>query len=249
MTTRPMKTAAVFLALMSITVAVEAAEVRALLSNAVKTVMEELAPQFEKATGHKLLTIYGSTNPLKAQIEQGEPMDLTILGDAAIDDLIKQGKLVATTRTVVARSGMGVVIRKGAPKPDTGTTEAFKRAFVNAKSVAYSTQGLSGVYLKGLFERLGIAEALKPKTKDARAAEAVAAGEAEIGATQVSEILPIAGAELAGPLPPEIQSYFVFVAAVSSGSKQADAANALLKFLVSPQAAPTIKANGLEPPG
>jgi molybdate transport system substrate-binding protein len=245
---RLMAAAAALLALLAMTFAVEAAEVRALFSNAVKSVTDELAPQFEKASGHRLLLVYGSTNPLKAQIDKGEPFDLTILGDSAIDELIKQGKLAGATRTIVARSGIGVVIRKGAPKPDIGTKEAFTRAFVNAKSIAYSSQGLSGAYLKDLFQRLGIADTLRPKTKDARAAESIAAGEAEIGATQISEILPVAGAQLAGPLPAEIQKYFVFVAAISSGSKQVDAANAVLKFLLSSKAVETIKANGLEPP-
>jgi molybdate transport system substrate-binding protein len=243
------KVAAVALAIAACGVmAAQAAEIRLLLSNTMTPVMNELAPQFEKAAGHTLSIAYGSTNPLKVQIEKGAAFDLTILADAALDDLIKQGRLVAATRTVVARSGLGVAIRRGAPKPDIATVDGFKRTLLDARHIAYGEQGLTGVYLKGLFQRLGIAEALKPKIKDARAAEAAAAGDADIGITQASEILPVAGAELAGPLPPEIQNYSVLVAGVGSGATQADAASVLLKFLTGPDAARVVKANGLELP-
>jgi molybdate transport system substrate-binding protein len=229
--------------------AAAAAEVTLLISNALKTVMEELAPQFEKATGHKLAITYGSTNPLKARIEKGEAFDLTILGDAAIDDLIKQGKLDSATRAVVARSILGVAIRQGAPKPDISTTEAFKRTLLNAKSIGYLEDGLTGTHLKVVYQRLGIAENMKSKHKNTRGAEAVARGEVELGITQISEVLYQTGAELAGPLPAEIQNYTNFPAAVSASAKQADAAKALLKYLASPDAARVMKARGLEPPG
>jgi len=249
MNTHAMKAAAIALAIMLAPVAAEAAEVTLLISNALKTVFEELVPRFEKATGHKLAIAYGSTNPLKARIEKGEAFDLTILGETAIDDLIKQGKLVATTRVVVARSGMGLAIRSGTIKPDIGTTEAFKRTLLNAKSIGYLEGGLTGTYLKVLFERLGIADSMKSKHKSTRGGEAVAKGEVELGLTQMSEILHEPGAELAGPLPPEIQNYTNFLSAVATGARQADAARALLKYLASPDAARVMKANGLEPPG
>lgn len=249
MNTHAMKAALIALAIMLAPVAAEAAEVTCLCSNALKTVFEELAPQFEKATGHKLAITFGSTNPLKARIEKGEAFDLTILGETAIDDLIKQGKLVATTRAVVARSVLGVAIRKGATKPDIGTTEAFKRTLLNAKSIGFLEGGLTGTYLKVLFQRLGIADSMQSKHKSVRGAEAVANGEVELGVTQMSEILHQTGAELAGPLPPEIQNYTNFLSAVGAGARQADAARALLKYLASPDAARVMKANGLEPPG
>ncbi len=229
--------------------AVTAAEVRLICSNALHSVMTELGPQFEKATGHKLFITYGSTGPLKTEIEKGAAFDLAILGPAAIDDLIKQGKLTAATRVDLARSGMGVAIRKGASKPDLGSTEAFKRTLLNAKSIAYSDAGLTGIYLKGLFQKLGIADDLKSKTRHGRGAEMVAKGEAEIGMTQISEILPVAGVELAGPLPPEMQQYTVFPAAVAAASQQAEAAKALLKFLASLEAVRVIRSQGLEPQG
>jgi molybdate transport system substrate-binding protein len=249
MNTHAVKAAVIALAIMSAPVAAEAAEVTLLISNALKTVFEELAPRFEKATGHNLAISYGSTNPLKARIVKGEAFDLTILGETAIDDLVKQGKLVAATRAVVARSVLGVAIRKGATKPDIGTTEAFKRTLLNAKSIAYLEDGLTGTYLKVLFQRLGITENIQSKHKSARGAEAVARGEVELGVTQISEILHETGAELAGPLPPEIQNYTNFLTAVGAGARQADAARALLKYLASPDAARVMKANGLEPAG
>ena len=207
------------------------------------------SPRFEQATGHKLQITYGSTNPLKARIEKGEAFDLTLLGEDALDDLVRQGKLVAATRTVVARSGLGVAFRKGAPKPDIGTTEAFKRTLLAAKSIAYLIDGLTGTYLKGLFDRLGIADAMRSKYKNARGGEAVERGDVEIGITQISEILHLSGVELAGPLPSEIQHYTNFAAAVSTGAKQADIARALIREFATPATVRVMKTNGLTPPG
>ncbi len=174
---------------------------------------------------------------------------MAILTTGGVDDLIKQGKLAAATRAALARSPIGVAVRKGAPKPDISTTEAFKSAMLNAKSIAYVEQGASGIYLKDMFVRIGIADAIKNKVRLAptAAAEFVARGEAEIGMTQVSEILPVAGADLVGPLPAEIQNYTNFASAVGTAAKQADAAKALVKFLASPEAARVMKAKGLEP--
>jgi molybdate transport system substrate-binding protein len=227
----------------------QAAEIKVLSSNAVKTVLEELGPRFEKATEHKLVITFKSAAALKSDIEKGEAFDLAILTASAADDLIKQGKLAAATRTDLVRSGAGVAIRKGAPKPDISTTDAFKRTLLNARSIGYVEQGATGIYLKGLLERLGIAEELKPKTRllATAAAEAVAKGEVEIGMTQISEILPYAEAELAGPLPPEIQLYTLFPAAISASAREPQAAKILIEFLRSPAAAIVIKAKGMEP--
>ncbi len=229
-----------------------AAEIKVISSNAVKTVLEELGPQFEKSTEHKLVITFGAAVPLKGRIEKGEAFDLAILTTAAIDDLIKQGKLAAATRADLARSGAGVAVKKGAPRPDISTTEAFKRALLAAKSIAYVEQGGTGIYLKTLLARLGIADELKAKTKllppENPAAHAIANGEAEIGMTQISEILPYAGADLVGPLPPDIQLYTVFSAAVGAGAKQPDTAKALIRFLTAPAAAAVFKIKGLDPP-
>ena len=175
----------------------QAAEIKVLSSNAVKTVLEELGPQFEKASGHKILFTWGTAAALKEDIEKGAGVDLAILTDAGIDDLIKQGKLAS--RTALARSGIAVAIHKGAPKPDLSNADAFKKLLLSAKSIAYVEAGASGIYLKGVFERLGVAEQIKGKLKSVKAAGvAVANGDAEIGFTQVSEILPYAGAEVGG---------------------------------------------------
>ncbi|MBO0754051.1 MAG: substrate-binding domain-containing protein [Bradyrhizobiaceae bacterium] len=228
-----------------------AAEIKVICSNALKTTLEELAPAFEKATEHKLAITWGATIPLKSGIEKGATFDTTMLTMNAVDDLIRQGTLAAATRTELAKSGAGMAVRRGAAKPDISTVDAFKNALLNARSVAYVEQGATGAYLKTLLPRLGIADALKAKVKllppENPAAKAVANGEAEIGMTQISEILPYAGAELVGPLPADIQLTMSFGAAVATNAGQAQAALALLKFLATPAAAAVFKAKGLDP--
>jgi len=249
-----MTAAAAGLAMMlAATFPASAAEIKVIGSNALKTTLEQLAPEFEKATAHKLAITWGAAVPLKAAIEKGATFDVAILTTAAIDDLIRQGKLAGATRTALADSGAGVAVRKGASKPDISTVDAFKRALLNAGSVAYVEQGGTGIYLKGLLQRLGIADAIENKVKrlppENPAAHAIANGEAEIGMTQISEILPYAGAELVGPFPKEIQLTTSFAVAVGANAAQPEAARALIKFLTAPEAAPVFKAKGLDPAG
>lgn len=227
----------------------QAAELKVLSSTALKTVLEDLGPQFENKTANKLVFTFAPAAVLKAQIERGAAFDVAVLTVAATDDLAKQGKIVAATRTAVAHAGIGVAVHKGAPKPDISTTEAFKRALLNAKSIGFTEQGASGAYLRTLFVKLGIAKELEPKIKllQGGAGEAVANGEVEIGLTQISEILPYANAELVGPLPADIQSYTRFSAGVAAASKDASAAKALIEFLAASAVAPVIKAKGMEP--
>jgi molybdate transport system substrate-binding protein len=235
--------------LMTLTTGSQAAEIKVLSTNGVKAVLEELIPQFENATKHKLVVQFGPAADLKMQIEKGEAFDLAILTAAALDDLIKQGKLAAATRADVARSGAGVAIKKGAPRPDIATADSFKRTLLAAKSIAYVGTGATSASLRKIFEQLGIAEDMKAKTKvlsGISAADAVAQGEAELGFTQISEILPVAGAELAGPLPPGIQIYTVFAAAVGVTAKEPAAARAFLRFVTAPAGAAVIKAKGME---
>jgi molybdate transport system substrate-binding protein len=231
--------------------AADAAELKLQVSNALKTTIEELAPQFEKASGNKLVIEFGAAAEIKTAIEKGAPVDVAILTSAVTDDLIKEGKLTAAGRADIARAGAGVAARKGAPKPDISTTEGFKHAMLEAKSIAYVAAGATAPYILGVFDRLGIADQVKPKLKPQPtsnpAAKAVANGEAELGITQISEILPYAGAELVGPMPPELQLYTVFPAAVAANTKEADAAKALIKFLASPAATAVLKAKGLSP--
>jgi molybdate transport system substrate-binding protein len=228
----------------------QAAEIKFLASNALKSVLEELAPQFEKASGHKLAITFGSTGNLTAAIDKGTPFDLTVVGSAALDDLIKQGKLAGPRRDV-ARSGIGVAYRKGAPKPDVSTAAGLKTALLSAKTISFNTSGLSGSHMLKVIEQMGITAQVRPKVivPAVSASIDVAKGLAELGMTQVSEILPHAaeGAELAGPLPAEVQLYTVFAIALAAKAQQPDAAKALIGFLSAPAVAPVLKAKGLEP--
>jgi len=228
----------------------QAAEITVLSSNGVKTVLDELGPQFEKATQHKLVFRFAPAAELKGRIDKGEAFDVAILTTPLIDDLIKQGKVPAATRADIAKSGAGVAIKKGAPRPDISSADAFKRTLLAAKSIAYVGQGATGANVRKIFERLGITEEMKAKTKilsGVSASEAVADGSAELGFTQISEVLGVAGAELAGPFPPELQVYTVFPAGVSAGAKDPAAAQSFIKFLTAPAAVPVIKAKGMEP--
>jgi len=240
--------AVVGLALPLLAAQADAAELKVLASTAVKTALEALAPQFEKATGNKVDVSFAPAATFKEKIEQGTAFDAAILTTPIMDGLAGSGKIDAA-RTAIAHSGIGVAIRKGAAKPDIGTKDAFKQALLSAHSVGYTAAGATGAYLKTLFDKLGMAEELKPRLKllQGGVGEAVTNGEVEIGMTQISEILPYPGAELAGPLPPEIQSYTYFSAAVSPASKESDAAKAFIKFLTSAGALAVIKAKGMEP--
>jgi molybdate transport system substrate-binding protein len=227
----------------------QAAEIKLLEGNALKAVMDELGPQFEKASGNTISATLGTSAQLKARIDGGEAFDAVLLTKALLDDFAKQGKVADAPRAGIAHAGIGVAIKKGAPKPDLSTVEAFKQAMLNAKSVGYVDQTPTGAALKALFAKLGIADQMDPKLKPLhmQAAEAVADGDVEIGMTQISEILPYPGAELAGPLPPDIQTYTVFAGGVSAIAKNAEAAGALIKFLTTPAAAAVIKAKGMDP--
>jgi molybdate transport system substrate-binding protein len=228
----------------------QAAEIKVLCSNGFKAVLDELAPQFERATNHKVVVTYGLAAVLKQQIDAGEAFDLAILTPAAIDDLIKTRKVAADSRTMLARSGLAIAIRAGARKIDISTADAFKRSLTGATSIAYVREGASGVAFAALIQRLGMADELKAKTRltatGEEVAEAVVSGRAEFGILPLSEVLPIRGAEVLGTFPPELQSYIVMVAGVSAGARQASAARDLIAFLTAPAALPVIKAKGME---
>jgi molybdate transport system substrate-binding protein len=229
----------------------DASEVKVLASTAIKTALEVLAPQFETASGHKLVITYGASARLQPEIEKGSAFDLAILSTSVTDALVKQGRLVAATRVDIARSGAGVAVRKGTPRPDISTPESFKRALLAAKTLGYSETGASGQFLTTMFQRLGIAEEMKPKLRLARpnqpSLQALADGEIDIGIPQISEALAFPGVELVGPLPPELQVYTVLPAAVATNANSPDAAKALLKFLAAPAAISVLRAKGLEP--
>jgi molybdate transport system substrate-binding protein len=244
-------TTAAFLFLPPPQVAAGGAPVRVLVSNGMKAAMEELQPQCERAIGHPLAVQYNSTASVKKMIEAGEGFDVTLITTEAIDDLIKQGKLAGGSRTPLARSELGIGIRAGAAKPDIHTPEALKRSLREAKSITYPQDGASRGYIEKMFERLSIAADVKPKIILAKgsgpATESVAEGKAAMVITLFSEIVPIHGVEILGPLPGEYQSDIRFSAAASSTAQDAAAAKALITFLASPKVAPALKAKGLDP--
>jgi molybdate transport system substrate-binding protein len=229
---------------------VSGAELKIFGSRVTKMVMADLGPQFEQTSGYKPVVVTDVAAVMKRRIEAGEPFDLAVLVDFQADDLIKAGKLVAETRTDVMKAGIGVAVKRGAPKPDIGTVEAFKRALLEAKSITYLKEGASTIYLDRLFARLGIAEALRARTvkpETETVSERVAQGEVELGLIVIPNILSVPGAELVGPLPQEVQSYIVFTAAASAQSPNQQAARDLIKLLTSPATVPVLKAKGMEP--
>ncbi|MEO8466700.1 MAG: molybdate ABC transporter substrate-binding protein [Gammaproteobacteria bacterium] len=230
--------------------AAAAAEVRVLCSVALKAVAVELFPQFEKSTNHRVTVQFALAATQKQKVEAGEPFDLIVVTPAMLDDLIKQGKVAADSRSIVARSGLALVIKAGANKPDIGTVDALKRTLLDAKSITYTKQGASGVLFAELIQKLGVADALVSKTQYTSAGEEasanVVAGRAELGVLPVSEILPVKGAELGGVFPGETQQYIVMAAGVSANPAQGAAARELLKFLMAPSALPVLNAKGME---
>jgi len=230
---------------------VHAAEIKVLASNGVKAALEELAPVYERQTGNKLSITFGLAAVLKRQIESGEPFDFAILTDAGIDDLAKLGKVDAASRVSIARSGVGIGIKKGAPRADIGTPDALKRALLDAKSISWAKEGQSGIYFAKLLERMGIAEQMKPKVHLAASGgevgKLVAGGEVQYGVILVNELMAAPGVEVLGPLPAELQSYTAFHGAASTSSKNAAAAWALGKFLTVRAARDVFKAKGQEP--
>jgi molybdate transport system substrate-binding protein len=229
---------------------VSAVEIKVLSTHAMLEVLSELSPRFEAATGDTLSFSYDPANAIKRRIENGAAFDVVIVTRKAIDDFVRQGKVLPDTCVDLGRSGLGLSVRTGAPKPDISTVESFKQTMLAAKSVVRSTEGTSGLYFETLLNRLGIADEMKDKIRlgpSGRVAEFVARGEVEIAVQQVSELLPVIGAEFVGPFPPELQLFTVFSAGVSTVSKEPKAAKALVDFLSAPTSASVIKAKGLEP--
>jgi molybdate transport system substrate-binding protein len=233
----------------------DAAEVKVMISGGFSAAYRTLVPEFERATKNTVATVSGPSmgatpEAIPNRLQRGEPADVLIMVGDALDELIKQGKVVADSRVELARSNIGMAVRAGAPKPDISTVDALKRTLLAAKSIAYSDSA-SGVYLSTvLFQRLGIADQIKGKSRMIPAepvGAVVARGDAEIGFQQISELLPVQGIDLVGPLPPEAQKVTVFSAGIVTVAKEPDAGRALVKFLASPAAAPAITRSGLEP--
>jgi molybdate transport system substrate-binding protein len=226
-----------------------AAEINAFVTGGARRAYETIVPQFESATGHKVVSQYGLPPALITKVDAGEPFDVVILS-YDVEGLIKQGKVVADSRTVLGRTGVGIAIRQGAPRPDFSTVEAFKRALLEAKSFATSGEGSSGRYVASLIERLGLADQVKSKIRSGGAgasAQMVSRGEVDFVVSGLPPLIGTPNIEWLGNLPAEINSWVVFTGGLSTNAKEPDAGRALLKFLTAPAAIAVFKDNGLEP--
>ena len=225
-------------------------EIKVLSGNGARAAVSELGGQFERATGHKV-TIRFEVNPsVRRKIEAGEPFDVAVLNPPVLDALIKNGKIIADTRAVLGRCGIGVGIRAGAPKPDISTIDAFKRTLLKAKSVAYPGEGASGIYFASLVDRLGISAEMKSRLQPMPGeynVEVVADGEVELVVVVASRISGVPGVELAGLIPQELQTWIGFTAGIGSGAKEPEAARSLIQFFTAPAAASVLRSMGIEP--
>jgi molybdate transport system substrate-binding protein len=236
--------------------ATQAAEINAFISTALKTVTDELLPPFERANGHTIRATYAPSGALIPRFDGGEPVDIFLTDSAAIDTLIKHGKVVAP-RVDLARTGIGIAVRKGAPKPDVSTPEALKRALLAAKTVGHAAPSggsITAAHIQAVFQRLGIASQVTPKVKlaaggpNGRVSVLISTGEAEIGLQQVSELMSNPGIEVIGMLPAELQQITIYSAGVTTSAREAEAAKALINALTAPSTAPIYKIKGLDPP-
>jgi molybdate transport system substrate-binding protein len=227
-----------------------AAEIKLLDPRGMRAALTELAPQFERATGHRVILDLGISGPLKRRIDAGETFGIAILPSALIDDLTKQGKIAADTRAAFVRSGLGIGVRKGAAKPDIGSVDASKRTLLNAKSVGYEPEAEPGIQFLEVLDRLGIAQDMRPKLKAylqiGWVASALEKGEVDMIVLSIGSILGNPAADLVGGFPRDVQRYVDFAAGVSATTKEPEATKALLGFLLSPTATSVFKAKGFE---
>ena len=240
-------------ALIVTTGSADAAEIDAMITTAMKAAIEELAPPFERASGHVLRVIYGPSGGLARRLNDSEPADLIVVESKVLDDLIKQGK-VALGRTDVARTGIGIAVRKGAPKPDVSSAAALRRALLAAKSIGHTAPaggGVTAAHIMGVFEKLGIAAEVTPKVKlaaggpNGRVSVLVSSGEAEIGLQQVSELMSNSDVEVIGMLPEELQQMTIYSAGVTTSARQTEPSKAFIRHLAAPEAMTIYKMKGL----
>ncbi len=249
------RTLAILIVLLAATAAARAAEINAFVSTAIKTVTDELLPPFERGNGYTIRASYAPSGALIPRFERGEPVDVFLTDSAAIDALIRQGKIVAG-RTDLARTGIGIAVRKGAPRPDVSSAEALRSALIAAKTVGYAAPSggsITAAHVMGVFERLGIAAEVAPKARlaaggpNGRVSVLVSSGQAEIGFQQVSELMSNPEVEVIGMLPAELQQITIYSAGVTTSAREAEAARALIRALIVPTARPVYKAKGLDP--
>ena len=226
-------------------------ELKILAPRSMWTVLNKIGPQFEANSGYKLTVVSDIAATLADRIIEGEPFDIFVGPPAQMNRVVRNNKVLAETRTAIAHSGIGVEVRAGAPKPDISSSEAFKSALLNAKSIGYLKQeGTSGAYLHSLFERLGILDAIRAKVVRPETdivSELVAKGEIELGLVVITQIMTTPGVELVGPIPHELQSYVRWSGGVSAKSAAPQVARDLLNFLTGETAIPVLKAQGMEP--
>jgi molybdate transport system substrate-binding protein len=221
-------------------------------TRSIATVLEKVGGDFERRTGRKLNVTTDVAARMVRRVAAGEPFDFLVAAPGQIDGLIADGKIIPDSRTDLARSGIGVAVRAGASRPDVSSVDAFKRALMQARSIAYLKEGQSGVYVAGVLQRLGLAEAIRSKLtlpETDIVSELVSRGEVELGIVVITQILTTRGVALAGPLPPEIQAYITFTGGISAHSTSVDAARELMAFLKSPAAARVMSSQGMEPAG
>ena len=245
-----------FMFLLVLGIKAEAADLKVLSAIGMQLVMEDLGPKFERATGHKLAISFATSGAAVKRAQGGEATDVVIATRQGIDGLVKNGKASANNVTALVSAGISVAIRKGAPKPDISSPDALKRTLLAAKSISYvdpASGGASGIHFTKVLDRLGIANEMKSKTvfpnpkAPAEVGALVANGEAEIGVHIIVELISVAGIDIVGPLPGDLQNTIVFAAAVMASAKDAEAAKALVNFLGTPEAAAVTKAKGMEP--
>ena len=226
---------------------VEAAEIKVMSTVGMQPATTELFAQFERMTGHKVAVTYGIASELRTKFLEGAPADVLVLTSPIVEDLAKQGKVAPGSKVDVARSGVGVAVKSGTPRPDISTPEALKSAVLAAKSVGFAKVGASGVAFAKALERLGIAEEVQAKYKDtqAKTGEALVAGDIDLGAAQIPELMAVPGIDVVGPLPAELQTVTVFSVGLVAAAKEPEAAQVLIRFLAGPAAAPVYKAKGL----
>jgi molybdate transport system substrate-binding protein len=230
----------------------EAVDLQVLSAGAVRSIVTDGAEAFRKETGNAVTLTFGTVGVIKLKLADGAPADVAIMTDAAIDEMARQGAVVIGSQTPIGRTGIGVAVREGAPKPNIGSPEALKTTLLSVKSLVYvdpSQGGTSGIHFASVLERLGIAEAMKPKTRlvsGGYPAELVAKGEVELVVHQISEIVPVKGVTLVGPLPKELQKATVYVAGVTVASAAPATARAFIAFLAGPAFKAKLAAAGLD---
>jgi len=230
--------------------AAQAAEIKVLSGNGARAAVAELAEQFERASGHTVRVVFAVNPEVKRRIDAGEAFDVAVLNPPVLDALIKEGRVVRETRSVIGRAGIGAAVREGAPKPDISTVAAFKRTLLSMSSVAYPGEGASGKYFVSVVQRLGIADEMKPKMRPMLAeynVEVVASGEVDMVVVVASRIAGVKGVQFVGTIPQELQTWIGFAGGAGTRARNAQAARDLLRFMTAPAAAAVLREAGVEP--